>query len=101
MVTNGMNVSWGFQPDEWIELRDAVRRVGVPLLIEHAARAWRNAKNTPYSARYFYPGWTSLEAETAYTGPRAITGPPSPAQSYLAQMSAHAERLRQQSAGGA
>lgn len=96
-----MRVTWKFTPDEWLELRDAVRRVGVPLLVEHAERVWRAAKTPPFSAKYFLPGWTGLEPDTDYTGPRPVTGPPSPAQSYLAQMSAHSERLRQQSAGGA
>ncbi|MEU6758011.1 mucin-2 [Streptomyces sp. NPDC046685] len=101
MSARGMNVSWTFSAEQWLELRDAVRRVGVPALVEHAARAWQAAKTQPYSARYFLAGWAGLQAPTAYTGPRAVGGPPSAAQSYLAQMSAHADRLRQQNTGGA
>jgi hypothetical protein len=78
MSARGMNVSWTFQSAEWLELRDAVRRVGVPALIEHAERVWAAAKSQPYSARYFLPGWTGLQAPTAYTGPRPI-GPADPA----------------------
>jgi len=98
MEHRGMRVSWTFSSEQWLELRDAVRRVGVAALVDHAERAWKAAKSQPYSARYFLAGWTGLQA-TTYTGPQPVTGPPSQAQSYLAQMSAHAERLRQ--TGGA
>ena len=98
MEHRGMRVSWTFSSEQWLELRDAVRRVGVAALVDHAERAWKAAKSQPYSARYFLAGWAGLQA-TTYTGPQPVTGPPSQAQSYLAQMSAHAERLRQ--TGGA
>lgn len=100
MEARGMRVSWTFSAEQWLDLRDAVRRAGVGPLVEHAARAWQAAKTPPYSARYFLTGWTGLQAPTEYTGPRSVTGPPSAAKSYLAQMSAHADRLRQQHAGG-
>lgn len=72
MGARGMTVSWSFQAAEWLDLRDAVRRVGVPTLLDHAERVWAAAKTQPYSARYFLPGWTALEAPTAYTGPRPV-----------------------------
>jgi hypothetical protein len=100
MRTRGMNVSWTFSSTEWIELRDAVRLVGVPTLVDHAARVWKAAKDTPYSARYFLPGWTGLQGPAAYTGPRAIEGP-SKTQEYLEDMAAIAEELRQQKKGTA
>ncbi|NNJ04177.1 hypothetical protein HHX38_08520 [Streptomyces sp. PKU-MA01144] len=89
-----MNVSWTFTGPEWIELRDAVRRVGTPTLVDHAARAWQAAKSQPYSARYFLRGWTGLQDAPTYTGPRALDAPPSPAQTYLAQMQTIAAELR-------
>ncbi|TXS23110.1 hypothetical protein EAO70_04895 [Streptomyces sp. adm13(2018)] len=98
MEHRGMRVSWTFSSEQWLQLRDAVRRVGVAALVDHAERAWKAAKSQPYSARYFLAGWAGLQA-TTYTGPQPVAGPPSQAQSYLAQMSAHAERLRQ--TGGA
>ena len=101
MAARDMNVSWTFQAAEWIDLRDAVRRVGIPALVDHAARVWQAAKTTPYSARYFLPGWTGLQDAPAYTGPRAITGPPSKTQEYLEDMAAIAEELRQQQKGTA
>jgi cytoskeletal protein RodZ len=101
MAARDMNVSWTFQAAEWIDLRDAVRRVGIPALVDHAARVWQAAKTTPYSARYFLPGWTGLQNAPAYTGPRAITGPPSKTQEYLEDMAAIAEELRQQQKGTA
>lgn len=100
MRTRGMNVSWTFQANEWLELRDAVRLVGVPTLVDHAARVWKASKDTPYSARYFLPGWTGLQGPAAYTGPRAIEGP-SKTQEYLEDMAAIAEELRQQKKGTA
>lgn len=101
MSARGMNVSWTFHAPEWLELRDAIRRVGVTALVDHAARAWQAAKQTPYSARYFLTGWTGLQEPTAYTGPRAIGGPPSKTQEYLEDMAAIAEELRQQKKGTA
>lgn len=100
MGTRGMNVSWTFSAQQWLEVRDAVRRVGVPALVEHAARAWQAAKTQPYSARYFLTGWVGLQTPTEYTGPRALAGPPSAAQAYLADMQSIAEELRQQRTGG-
>lgn len=94
MAARGMNVSWTFSSPEWINLRDAVRRVGVPALVDHAARAWQAAKNTPYSARYFLTGWTGLQDAPAYTGLRAVTRPPSAASEYLDGMAAIAAELR-------
>ncbi|WP_330236123.1 hypothetical protein [Streptomyces sp. NBC_00566] len=91
-----MSVSWTFQPAEWIELRDAVRRAGVPALVDHAARAWQAAKSQPYSAKYFLRGWTGVQAPTAYTGPRAVAGPPSKNQEYLDDMAQMAAELREQ-----
>ncbi|MEH0574355.1 hypothetical protein QBA54_07625 [Streptomyces sp. B21-108] len=101
MAARGMSISWSFQAAEWIDLRDTVRRVGVPALVEHAARVWQAAKTTPYSARYFLPGWTGLQEAPAYTGPRAIAGPPSKTQEYLEDMAAIAEELRQKKKGTA
>ncbi|MGW2837351.1 hypothetical protein ACWCWD_06520 [Streptomyces sp. NPDC001493] len=95
MGARQMRVSWSLQTHEWIDLRDAVRRVGVPALVEHAARAWQAAKTTPYSARYFLAGWTGLQDAPTYTGPRAVA-PPSATTTYVQQMAAHAEALRQQ-----
>ena len=95
MAARGMNVSWSFPATEWLDLRDTVRRVGVPALVDHAARVWQASKTTPYSARYFLAGWTGLQEPTAYTGPRPIDGP-SKTQEYLEDMAAIAEELRQQ-----
>lgn len=95
MYARGMSVSWTFSPAEWIDLRDAVRRAGVPALVDHAARAWQAAKTQPYSAKYFLRGWTGIQAPTAYTGPRPI-GTPSKTTEYLEDMAAIAEELRQQ-----
>src|SRR5881397_159848 len=78
MGARGMNISWHFQAPEWIELRDAIRRAGVPALVDHAERAWAAAKKTPYSARYFLTGWTGLQTPTTFTGPRPVA-PASPA----------------------
>lgn len=101
MAARGMTVSWSFQAAEWIELRDAIRRAGVPALVDHATRAWQAAKTQPYSAKYFLRGWTGLQEATTYTGPRAVTGPPSKTQEYLEDMAAIAEELRQQKKGTA
>jgi hypothetical protein len=94
MHARGMNVSWTFSAAEWIELRDTIRRAGVPALVDHAARAWQAAKTQPYSAKYFLRGWTGVQAPTAYTGPRPVA-PPTAASNYVAQMAAIAEELRQ------
>lgn len=95
MAARGMNVSWSFQAAEWLDLRDAIRRVGTAALVEHAARAWQAAKTQPYSAKYFLRGWTGLQEAPAYTGPRPV-GAPSKTTEYLEDMAAIAEELRQQ-----
>lgn len=94
MQARGMTVAWSFSSTEWLDLRDAVRRAGIPALVDHAARAWQAAKNQPYSAKYFLRGWTGLQAPTTFTGPRPVA-PPSAASNYVAQMAAIAEELRQ------
>ncbi|UOB09124.1 hypothetical protein MQE23_08665 [Streptomyces sp. HP-A2021] len=94
MAARGMTVSWSFQAAEWLELRDAIRRAGVPALVDHAARAWQAAKTQPYSAKYFLRGWTGLQEQPAYTGPRPV-GAPSKTTEYLEDMAAIAEELRQ------
>ncbi|MCX5201080.1 hypothetical protein OG897_06335 [Streptomyces sp. NBC_00237] len=101
MAARGMNVSWTFSSAEWLDLRDTVRRTGVPALVDHAARVWQAAKNPPYSARYFLGGWSGLQTAPAYTGPRALPAtPPSKTSEYLADMAAIAEELRQKKTGG-
>jgi hypothetical protein len=100
MAARQMVISWNFSAAEWLALRDAVRRVGVPALVDHAARAWQAAKSTPYSARYFLPGWTGLQDAPAYTGPRAV-GPPSATTTYVQQMAAHAAAIREKKQRGA
>lgn len=99
MGARQMRVSWSFSAAEWLELRDAVRRVGVAALVDHAARAWQAARTTPYSARYFLAGWNGLQDAPTYTGPRSLTaGPPSKTTSYLESMASIADELR--AAGG-
>ncbi|MGW5616225.1 hypothetical protein [Streptomyces sp. NPDC003877] len=94
MHARGMNVSWSFAASEWLELRDAIRRVGIPALVDHAARAWQAAKKEPYSAKYFLRGWTGLQELPAYTGLRPV-GAPSKTTDYLEDMAAIAEEMRQ------
>ncbi|MFE5895866.1 mucin-2 [Streptomyces sp. NPDC056488] len=94
MVARGMNVTWTFHGSEWVDLRDAVRRVGINDLVDYAARSWQAARDKPHSARYFLRGWIGLQAAAP-----GFTPPPSKGQSYLAQMAAHAERLRDQTGG--
>ncbi|MFJ8146606.1 hypothetical protein ACIQ6R_16265 [Streptomyces sp. NPDC096048] len=94
MHARGMNVSWTFAASEWLELRDAIRRVGIPALVDHATRAWQAAKTEPYSAKYFLRGWTGLQDQPTYTGPRPV-GAPSKTTEYLEDMAAIAEELRQ------
>lgn len=93
MLARGMNVTWTFHGSEWVDLRDAVRRVGIDDLVDYAARSWQAARDKPHSARYFIRGWIGLQA-TTHTGPRPVTGPPSPAQTYLADMQQIAAELR-------
>lgn len=101
MAARGMHISWTFHAAEWIDLRDAIRRVGVPALVDHAARAWTAAKNQPYSARYFLSGWLGLQTTPAFTGPRALASGPSKASNYLADMAAITEELRAAEGGNA
>ncbi|MEU4256308.1 hypothetical protein AB0B42_00490 [Streptomyces fradiae] len=92
MEHRGMHVTWMFHGSEWVDLRDAVRRVGVNALVDYAARSWQAARDKPHSARYFIRGWIALQAPTPAAGP--LSGPPSDAQTYLAQMQAIAAEYR-------
>jgi hypothetical protein len=94
MLARGMNVTWTFHGSEWVDLRDAVRRVGIDDLVDYAARSWQAARDKPHSARYFLRGWIGLQASAP-----GFTAAPSKGQSYLAQMAAHSERLREQTGG--
>jgi hypothetical protein len=100
MEHRGMRVSWSFSSTEWLDLRDAVRRVGIPALVEHAERMWSSAKQAPFSAKYFLAAWCGLQEAPVYTGPRPV-GPPSQAQSYLAEMQAIAAEYRAAEGGTA
>lgn len=101
MRAQGMGISWRLEPEEWLQLREKVQRVGVGALVEHAARVWRAAKDTPYSARYFLPGWLTLKPapEGPHGGLRAVGGP-SKTNDYLADMAAIADELRQEGQTG-
>lgn len=96
MLARGMSVTWTFHGSEWVDLRDAVRRVGIDTLVDHAERVWKAARDKPYSARFFLRGWIGLQAAAP-----GVAAPPSKSKSYLAQMAAHSERLRHQSTGAA
>ncbi|MFJ4799180.1 hypothetical protein [Kitasatospora purpeofusca] len=98
MSTQGMDVAWKLSAEERRRLADHASAVGVHTLIEYAARAWRSAKDTPHSARYFLEGWLALRpaAPGQSSGLRALGGGPSRTSEYLADMAAIADELRQE-----
>lgn len=100
MNNQGMRVSWPLGADEWHQLRDQIANVGIHDLVEHAARVWQAAKSQPYSARYFLPGWLALQPapEGPPSGLRALGGP-SKTTSYLEDMAAIADEMRQKGTG--
>lgn len=95
MSTQDMDVAWKLRPDERRLLADQVAAIGVHALIEYAARAWRSAKNTPHSARFFLAGWLALRpaAPGQPTGLRALGGGPSRTTDYLNDMAAIAHEM--------
>lgn len=101
MRTQGMSVAWQLKPEEWPQLREQIQRVGIGALVEHAVRVWQASKTPPYSARYFLPGWLTLQPapEGPHGGLRAVGGP-SKTNDYLADMAAIADELRQKGQSG-
>ncbi|MGV9271486.1 helix-turn-helix domain-containing protein [Kitasatospora sp. NPDC003701] len=96
MHARGMDVSWPLDTNERRQLAAQVAAIGVHALVEHAARVWRGAKNTPYSVRLFLPQWLALQPAPAGppTGAAALGGP-SPTADYLSSMAALASEWRQ------
>ncbi|WP_069743061.1 hypothetical protein [Streptomyces sp. EN23] len=101
MGTAGMHVPWKFKGDDLIRLHNDIQRLGIPLMVEQAARGWQSARTPVVSSRFFYDSWHALPtpAPTPDGRPslRSVTGP-SKTTSYLESMAAIADELR--AAGG-
>jgi hypothetical protein len=95
-----MAVSWSLSDDERRALATKLAAVGAPALVEHAARIWRSARETPWSARLFLPQWLTLAAPSpgAPPSPLDALGGPSRTNEYLADMAAIAAEMRQNGA---
>ncbi|QQZ56885.1 hypothetical protein IFE09_27180 [Streptomyces microflavus] len=104
MGTAGMHVPWKFKGDDLIRLHNDIQRLGIPLMVEQAARGWQSARTPVVSSRFFYDSWHALPtpAPTPDGRPslRSVTGP-SKTTEYLEDMAAIAEELRQRKTGGA
>lgn len=102
MTAAGMVVGWRLGETEWFAVHAHIKRCGVPALVEFSRRRW-NAADPPQTARYLTRVWSDLpsmpEPTAGLPALRSVDAPPSTTDRYLADMAAHAERLRH--AGGA
>jgi hypothetical protein len=56
----GVNVRWPFNQTEWFKLDAAIKKSGIPALVEYARRTWERQHGGIDSARYFLRGWSEL-----------------------------------------
>lgn len=94
----GINVPWKFIGDDMARVHNDIKRVGIPLMAEHAIDAARGSKTRPFSSRFFYDGWHALRPRATAPNGRpslhAVDSSPK-TSSYLADMAAIADELRQ------
>ncbi|MFD4394698.1 hypothetical protein [Kitasatospora sp. NPDC058478] len=53
-------VRWPFNETEWFKLAAAIKKSGIPALVEYARRTWDRQHGDIDSARYFLNGWCQL-----------------------------------------
>jgi hypothetical protein len=53
-------VRWPFNSGEWLKLHAAIKKSGIPALVEYARRTWDRQHGGIDSARYFLNGWCQL-----------------------------------------
>nr|BEK68806.1 hypothetical protein KPHV_60330 [Kitasatospora purpeofusca] len=56
----GVGVRWPFSEAEWFKLAAAIKKSGVPALVDYARRVWDRQHGDIDSARYFLNGWCQL-----------------------------------------
>lgn len=60
MGAAGIHVPWKFAGDDLLRLENDVKRLGIPLMVQHAVNAAQGANKAPFSSRWFYDGWHSI-----------------------------------------
>lgn len=56
----GVNVRWPFNAIEWFKLDAAIKKSGIPALVDYARRTYDRKHGDIDSARYFLRGWGEL-----------------------------------------
>lgn len=56
----GINVRWPFNETEWFKLDAAIKKSGIPALVDYARRSYERQNGQVDSARYFLRGWIEL-----------------------------------------
>ncbi|MFH8380677.1 hypothetical protein ACH4E7_07005 [Kitasatospora sp. NPDC018058] len=74
----GVVVRWPFNSGEWFKLDAAIKKSGIPALVEYARRVWDRQHGGIDSARYFLNGWCQLpplpSADAERPPLRAVSG---------------------------
>jgi hypothetical protein len=74
----GVNVRWPFNAAEWFKLDAAIKKSGIPALVDYARRSYDRKHGDVDSARYFLRGWCELPpqptAGTERPPLRAVSG---------------------------
>lgn len=65
----GINVPWKFRGDDQIRVLNDIKRLGIPLMVEHALKAVQGSSKPPFSSRWFYDGWHDIHTPIAIDGP--------------------------------
>jgi hypothetical protein len=58
MSLAGINLPWKFLGDDMIRIHNDIKRLGIPLMVNDAAKA--SASPPPFSSRFFYPRWHAI-----------------------------------------
>ncbi|MGW7001337.1 helix-turn-helix domain-containing protein [Streptomyces sp. NPDC054933] len=76
MSRAGINVPWRFKGDDYARLHNDIKRLGIPVMVEHAAKAAASATKPPFSSRWFYDDWHAMHPPAADSPPqlKAVSG---------------------------
>lgn len=101
MSARGINLPWKFIGDDLIRLHNDVKRLGVPLMVDHAESKLANAPRGAFSSRFFYDDWHRIKTPVPSGQSRlsVVSGPESTADKRLRQGTNLIDLYRRQEAG--
>jgi hypothetical protein len=70
MSARGINLPWKFHGDDLIRLHLDIKRLGVPLMVQHAESKISNSPRGAFSSRFFYDDWHRIKTPVPSDAPR-------------------------------